>query len=283
MPEELSKLEQGRDLDPTWDLNYPMPSEAMWSWLNLAIGKCASARLSFDIVKPLNGAEVWWKLVQPANSKSVHRRNALRDKAQNPTSSPTMAGIMAYVEKSDKAMAMFLSADGAPMSNEDQLAQLQKILPHLLSMEMSMRVDDFKELQLLRDWMDAKATFIRERGGKQAHIAEAELHQPPPALPSQDPSGQGDVYEGEYGMRPYSGFRRPVRTRSLLSLAKAGGRPRVVAADVRHLGKGADRGVQFRNNFPGRGSLAAARSAGHDLRQLRAQGSFCSRLQEGSH
>ena len=58
-----------------------------------------------------------------------------------------------------------------------------------------MRVDDFKEPQLLREWMDAKATFIRERGGKEAHVAEAELHQPPPAMPSQAPSGQGDVYE----------------------------------------------------------------------------------------
>ena len=47
--------------------------------------------------------------------------------------------------------------------------------------------------------MDAKATFIRERGGKEAHIAEAELHQPLPAMPSQAPSGQSDVYEGEYG------------------------------------------------------------------------------------
>ena len=45
MPEELWKLEQGRDIDPMSDLKYSMASEAMWSWLNLAIGKCASARL----------------------------------------------------------------------------------------------------------------------------------------------------------------------------------------------------------------------------------------------
>ena len=74
------------------------------------------------------------------------------------------------------------------MSNEDQLAQLQKFLPHSLSMEMSMRVDDYTEPQLLQDWMDAKATFIRERGGKEAHIAAAELHQPPLTMPSQAPS-----------------------------------------------------------------------------------------------
>ena len=61
-----------------------------------------------------------------------------------------------------------------------------------------MRFEDFKEPQLLRDWMDAKATFLRERGGMEGHIVEAELHQPPPVLPSQDPSGLGDVHEGEY-------------------------------------------------------------------------------------
>ena len=35
----------------------------------------------------------------------------------------------------------------------------------------------------------------------------------------------------------YSGSRRPARTRSLLSLAKVGGRPRVVVGDFRRLGK----------------------------------------------
>ena len=114
MPVELWKLEQGRDIDPLSDLNYPMACEAMWSWLNLAIGKCALARLSFDLVKILNGAEVWRKLVQPTNSKSLHRRNALRDRVQNLTSSPTMAEIMAYVGKYDKDMTIFLAADGAP-------------------------------------------------------------------------------------------------------------------------------------------------------------------------
>ena len=48
-------------------------------------------------------------------------------------------------------MTMLLSADGPPMSTEDQLAQLQKILLRFLSMEMSMMVDDLKEPQLLRD------------------------------------------------------------------------------------------------------------------------------------
>ena len=81
------------------------------------------------------------------------------------------------------------------MSNEDQLAQLQNILPHSLSMEMSMKVGDFKEPQLLRDLVNAKAAFIRERGGKEAHLAEAELHQPSPAVPSHAPFGQGDAYE----------------------------------------------------------------------------------------
>ena len=70
MPKELWKRKQQRDIDPMLDLNYPMASEAMWSWLNLAIGKCASARLSFDLVKPVNGAKVWRKLVHPTNSKS---------------------------------------------------------------------------------------------------------------------------------------------------------------------------------------------------------------------
>ena len=58
LPEELWKLEQGRDIGPMSDLNYAMASVATCSSLNLAIGKCASAQLSFDFAKPLDGAEV---------------------------------------------------------------------------------------------------------------------------------------------------------------------------------------------------------------------------------
>ena len=60
-----------------------------------------------------------------------------------------------------------------PMSLEDQPAQLQKILRHSLSVEMCMQFDDLKEPPLVRDWVHAKATLIRERGGKEAHTAEA--------------------------------------------------------------------------------------------------------------
>ena len=96
------------------DLNYPMASEAVWSWLSLAITKCASARLSFDFKKAMNGAEVWRKLVQPTSSKSLHRRNTLRDRVQNPASSTTMAGIMALFEKSTQDMTLFLAVDAPP-------------------------------------------------------------------------------------------------------------------------------------------------------------------------
>ena len=74
-----------------------MALEFTWSCLNLAIGKSASSRLSFEFIGPLNGAEVWRKLV-PTNSKRLHRRGALRVGFQNPTPSPTMAGIMGHAE-----------------------------------------------------------------------------------------------------------------------------------------------------------------------------------------
>ena len=45
-----------------------------------------------------------------------------------------------------------------PVSGEDQLAQLQKILLRSLSMEMSVRADDFKKPEHFREWMDARET-----------------------------------------------------------------------------------------------------------------------------
>ena len=119
-----------------------------------------------------------------------------------------------------------------------------------------MRVDDFKEPQLLRDWMDAKATFIRERGGKEAHIAEAELHQPPPAMPSQDPSGQGDVYEGEYDDAIIL-WLQSAREDEIFAFTRQGGWTTKGRGQGRQPpgGKGVGRGVQFRNNVPGGAAL----------------------------
>ena len=102
----------------------------------MAIGKCASACMPFDPVTALNGAEVWRKLTLPTNSKRLHQRNALRDKVQQPKFSPTMAGIMSYVEQHEKDVQLWLAADGPACNQEDEQAQLLKILPVSRSMEM---------------------------------------------------------------------------------------------------------------------------------------------------
>ena len=178
-PTELEALEWHRAIDPMSDLGYAKASEAMWSWLNIAIGQSASAQLLFDLVEPLNGAELWRQLVQPTNSKSLIRRNFLGDKCRGPKSAPSFGGVMPYVRAYEQDVAVYYAAGGVKFSDEDRRGQLMKILPSSLSMEMSMTADDKPSYAALREWMTLKATFIQERGGKEAHLAEAELHDPP--------------------------------------------------------------------------------------------------------
>ena len=184
--EEVKSLEHSRHIEAC-DMSYIQASEALWSWLNLAIGTNASGRLKFDNVDELLGVEVWRKLILPVNSKSTVVKNLLRDKVQNPKHSPTMANIMEYVEMWEKDTGRFIKAGGTKHSDEDKLAQLMKILPPTLSHEMAMRADDYKTPDELKAWMRSKSTFIQERGGKDVvNMAEAECHA---AVPG--------AYEGE--------------------------------------------------------------------------------------
>ena len=122
--QEVIELEYSRPFGVS-DLSYVQASEAMWAWLNLAIGPAAtSARNTFDLTPTLNGADLWRRLVKPTSNKSLVRRNLIRDKVQQPKRAPNMAVLMEYVQLYEKDEQLFLNAGASQQSHEGRCAQL---------------------------------------------------------------------------------------------------------------------------------------------------------------
>ena len=160
-------------------------SQELWSWLNMTLGKSSHANRQFNLTEELNGADAYRRLVAPQTTTSIIKRNALRDKIQNPQRSKSMAAIMEFVALWEEDSEAFIKAGGSAVSEEDRCAQLMKILPHGLSFEIMSKADDESKSgsAKLIDWMRAKSAFISDYSDKELHVAAADTPSRPPLPP----------------------------------------------------------------------------------------------------
>ena len=193
-----SRKIQQEDLDPRAmgimvDFDTLQCSREMWNFLNLCLGKSSHAQRTFNNVEELNGAEVYRRLVVPLSTTSIIRRNALRDKVQNPKRAKSMLTVMEAVDEWEFDNIAFRKAGGKEMDSEERLAQLMKLLPTGLSFEMLSKADDFQDPEELIEWLRNKSRFVAEHGskGEQLHRVEG---QAPPLMTEE---GE-DEYEGPY-------------------------------------------------------------------------------------
>ena len=163
-------------------------SRELWSWLNLSLEKSTSAQQTFHNIEELNGAEVYRQLVVPlgVTKASVTRRNFLRDEVQGPKKAKSMTTLTPALSDWTASKLAYAKAGGKPHSDEDELAQLYKILPSTISEDMLSHAHDQPTAAKLIDWMKEKEMFVREHSGKQgaAHLVADPNAQPqqPPAL-----------------------------------------------------------------------------------------------------
>ena len=158
---------------------------------------------TFHNVEELNGAEVYRRLVVPLGlvAPSITRRNALRDKIQQPIAAKSMTTIMDAVEVYEANMLAFCKAGGTEPADDERRAQLMKLLPANTSMENMQRADEQTTAEELIEWFRRKSIFVSEHGGKDggAHITE-QVPPPPPiwTYNGDDPELQA-FYHGDDG------------------------------------------------------------------------------------
>ena len=170
-------------------------SRELWSWINLCLTKSTSARQTFHNVQELNGAEVYRRLVTPLGltQPSITRRGILRDKVQTPSRAKNMITIMDAVKDWETSKLAFHKAGGTQHSDEEERAQLYKILPTDISEDMLSHAHDKATSPLLIEWMRGKSEFLTEHGkrGRDGgiHVADEQHSFEPPPAPYKDENG----------------------------------------------------------------------------------------------
>jgi hypothetical protein len=155
----------------------------LWSWLNLTLEHSTSAQRTFHNVEELNGLEVYRALVTPlgVTKCSQTRRNHLRDKVQQPLRAKSMLTVMDAVADWRANKLAYAKAEGTPHGDEEERAQLYKILPAGISQDMLSHAHDQPTAFKLLEWMEEKSLFLQEHGGHAAaHLTEAPADAPPP-------------------------------------------------------------------------------------------------------
>ena len=156
----------------------------LWSWIHLTLEHSTSAQRTFHNVEELNGLEVYRALVTPlgVTKCSQTRRNHLRDKVQQPQRAKSMTTVMDAVAEWRANKLAYAKAEGTPHGDEEERAQLYKILPAGISQDMLSHAHDQPTAFKLLEWMEEKSLFLQEHGGSAAaHVTEEGV--PPPPQP----------------------------------------------------------------------------------------------------
>lgn len=157
-------------------------SRELWSWLNLTFEKSTSAQRTFHNIDEFNRAEVYRQLVIPLGitKASIIRRNIIRDRVQTPNRVKSMLSVMDTIAKWESSKLAFLKAGGAPHGDEDERAQLYKILPSNISQDMLSHAHDCPTAAAFIEWMREEVLFLSDHGGKDGGVHLADGTPPPP-------------------------------------------------------------------------------------------------------
>ena len=133
----------------------------LWSWLNPTLEHSIRAQRTVHNVEELNGTEVYRAQVNPlgVTKCSVTRRNLLRDKIQQPLRAKSMTTVMDAVADWRANQLAYAKAEGTAQGDEEEPAQLYKILPAGISQDMLSHAHDQPTAFKLLEWMEEKALF----------------------------------------------------------------------------------------------------------------------------
>ena len=167
-------------------------SHHMWAFLQHCVS--GVARQTFKNTGRRDGLNVWRALVLEINSQTACRRHGLRDKVQMQPQAESNEHVKQAIANWESLYSDYLEAGGQPMEPEDRRSQLLRILPTALRRDVFRKLDDFKDLSQIKEWIriqielerewqaDDQARRARPRAG--VHRMEAELTGAPEDLPS---------------------------------------------------------------------------------------------------
>ena len=152
-------------------------SQKIWAWLQLNLQGVDNMQNLFDNVEPLNGAELWRKLVVPINLRSPEQRHILHGKVRNPAKARKFEGVIEKIEDWESDMRKFADAKGKPMDEEDQIIITLSMLPPEVPFSLVSELRKIPSFAELKARLEQEVEYFKNGAnklsvGKQMLVAE---------------------------------------------------------------------------------------------------------------
>ena len=135
-------------------------SHHIWGVLQHSVS--GAARQTFKNTRRRDGLNVWRSLVLEVNSQTACRRHGLRDRVQMQQQVSSIEHIRAAVAAWETLYNEYLEAGGPPMEFEDRRSQYLRILPKELRKDVFRKLNDFKSLPEIKEWVRVQTELERE-------------------------------------------------------------------------------------------------------------------------
>ena len=123
-------------------------SRELWALLNFNL--VGTARAKFDKAPPLNGFDVWRRVVSPMAPKSVARRVDLHTELHNPKAARKVSELMDTIESREKLRDRYYEMGGQTVQSDEQCVILLKMLPPDTPAAMIMSLEECQDVEQLK-------------------------------------------------------------------------------------------------------------------------------------
>ena len=118
-------------------------SADLWGFLTLNLQ--GSARLWVNNSEPMEGFDIWRKLMKVVRSRSEIRRHELLSQLHRPNTAPKLSEVLLALERWDGSLREYIEAGGQPLPFEERRAAMLNILPAKFREDVFFRIPAMQE------------------------------------------------------------------------------------------------------------------------------------------
>ena len=118
-------------------------SADLWGFLTLNLQ--GSARLWVNNSEPMEGFDIWRKLMKVVRSRSEIRRHELLSQLHRPNTAPKLSDVLLALERWDGSLREYIEAGGQPLLFEERRAATLNILPAKFREDVFFRIPAMQE------------------------------------------------------------------------------------------------------------------------------------------
>ena len=157
---------------PMLQMTLPPAVVARHVWTFLSLNLTKDAKVKFNNVERLNGADAWRKITMDISSKTESRRLVLMRKINNPGAVAKLTDAMMHVERWEQDHADYVECGGTSFTDEQRKGILMSIIPEQAANQLIWKIGEFRTYGALREHLRTTIDMIQMGSGKPTHLLE---------------------------------------------------------------------------------------------------------------